>query len=106
MVARVIKLRESTKAASTTKTASTTRTTSETPDQIMQPNEHLSQRKRPEIGRYLLQIDRQTKESFATAEEAEVSGMAIKTRHPVVQVSVYDSVECKNTVVELPDEGR
>jgi hypothetical protein len=91
MVARVIKLREGGTTAASKSTEPAT-----------QPNEHLSQRKRPEVGRYLLQIDRQTKESFATAEEAEVSGLAIKTRHPVVQVSIYDSVECRNTVVELP----
>ena len=30
-----------------------------------------SQRKRPERGRYLLQVDRQTKASFATLEAAE-----------------------------------
>ncbi len=91
MVARVIKLREGGTTAASTST-----------EQSNVPNEHLSQRKRPEVGRYLLQIDRQTKESFATAKEAEVSGLAIKTRHPVVQVSIYDSVECRNTVVELP----
>jgi cell division protein FtsN len=61
-----------------------------------------SQRKRPETGRYLLQIDRQTKGSYETAETAEAAGLAIKTGHPVVQVSVYDSVECQNKLVELP----
>jgi hypothetical protein len=61
-----------------------------------------SQRKRAEIGRYLLQVDRQTKGSYETAESAEAAGLTIKTGHPVVQVSVYDSVECLNTLVELP----
>ncbi|MPZ36492.1 MAG: hypothetical protein GEU95_00260 [Rhizobiales bacterium] len=64
-----------------------------------------SQRKRTEIGRYLLQVDRQTKGSYETAESAEVVGLAIKTGHPVVQVSIYDSVECRNTLVELPVAG-
>lgn len=61
-----------------------------------------SQRKRPEAGRYLLQVDRQTKGSYATAEGAEAAGLAIKTGHPIVQVSIYDSVECANKIVELP----
>jgi hypothetical protein len=65
-------------------------------------DEPLSQRKRPETGRYLLQVDRQTKASYPTAETAEAAGIAIKTGHPLVQVSVYDSVECQNTLVELP----
>ena len=61
-----------------------------------------SQRKRVETGRYLLQVDRQTKGSYETAESAEAAGLTIKTGHPVVQVSVYDSVDCRNTLVELP----
>jgi hypothetical protein len=65
-------------------------------------DDRFSQRKRPETGRFLLQVDRQTKASFATAEMAGTAAMAIKTDHPVVQVSVYDSVECQNTLVELP----
>jgi hypothetical protein len=69
---------------------------------VPETHERLSQRKRPETGRYLLQVDRQTKASYATAETAQAAGMAIKTGHPLVQVSIYDSVECQNTLVELP----
>jgi len=61
-----------------------------------------SQRNRPEVGRYLLQVDRQTKSSYATTEGAEAVGLVIKTKHPIVQVSVYDSVDCVNKVIELP----
>jgi hypothetical protein len=61
--------------------------------------EAFTQRKRPEKGRYQLQVDRQTKGSYATAKAAEDAGMAIKKAYPVVQVSVYDSVEFSNTVV-------
>ena len=32
-----------------------------------EPEEHFSQRKRPESGRYVLQVDRQTKGSYQTA---------------------------------------
>ena len=63
--------------------------------------EALSQRKRPD-DRFLLQVDRQTKESFATTEAAEKAGLAIKTAHPVVQVAVYDSVEFVNKVIAVP----
>jgi phosphopantothenate synthetase len=61
----------------------------------------VSQHKRPEAGRYLLQVDRQTKGSYETAEAAHAAGLAIKTGHPIVRVSVYDAVECKNELVEL-----
>jgi len=64
--------------------------------------EVFSQRKRPETGRYLLQVDRQTKGSYTTSEAAQSAGLAIKTGYPIVQVSVYDSVESTNTLVELP----
>ena len=47
-------------------------------------------------------MDRQTKDSFATYEEAQAAGLTIKTRHPVVQVSIYDTVKSENTMIELP----
>jgi len=73
----------------------------ESTDPGPEPGE-LSQRKRPEAGRFLLQVDRQTKGSYATAELAEAAGIAIKTGYPHVQVSIYDSVEYKNAILELP----
>jgi hypothetical protein len=59
-----------------------------------------SQRKRPETGRYLLQVDRQTKGSYPTSEAAQSAALVIKTGYPIVQVSVYDSVEYSHTIVE------
>lgn len=61
-----------------------------------------SQRNRRDIGRYLLQVDRQTKGSYATAEAAQAAGLVIKKNHPKVQVSVYDSVDTANTLIVLP----
>jgi hypothetical protein len=61
-----------------------------------------SQRKRPERGRYLLQVDRQTKGSYTTPEEAQSAAMVIKKGYPIVQVAVYDSVEYTQTIVEAP----
>ena len=61
-----------------------------------------SQRKRPETGRYLLQVDRQTKGSYKTSDAAQAAALAIKKGHPIVQVSVYDSVEYTHTLVEAP----
>src|SRR6516162_5175979 len=55
--------------------------------------ELLTQRKRPDSGRFRLQVDRQTKGSYATYEAAEAAGMAIKKDYPMLQVAVYDSVE-------------
>ena len=84
MATRVIKLREAEEPAPET------------------GQEVLSQSKRPEVGQFLLQVDRQTKRSFGTAEAAETAGMVIKKGHPIVRVSVYDSVETANKIIELP----
>jgi hypothetical protein len=64
--------------------------------------EAFSQRKQPERGRYLLQVDRQTKGSYTTAETARAAALVIKKNYPIVQVSVYDSVDNSNTLVEAP----
>ena len=69
-------------------------------DSAEEMEEAFSQRKRPESGRYLLQVDRQTKGSYKTAEAAQAAALVIKTAHPIVQVSVYDSVDNTNTLVE------
>lgn len=67
--------------------------------------ELLGQRKRPEKGQFCLQVDRQTKSSYATYEAAEHAALAIKRAHPVVRVAIYDTVECVNKVIELPSDG-
>ena len=64
--------------------------------------EVFTQRKRPESGRYLLQVDRQTKGSYKTSEAAQSAALRIKTAYPIVQVSVYDSVDNTHTLVERP----
>ena len=63
--------------------------------------ELLGRRKRPEVGQFRLLVDRQTKASFATYEEAEKAAMTIKTGHPIVSVVVYDAKEGENHVMEL-----
>ena len=67
------------------------------------PQEVLGQRKRPEKGQFCLQVDRQTKASYATYEAAEQAAFFIKKGHPVVRVAIYDTVECVNKVIELPE---
>jgi hypothetical protein len=94
MVARSIKLRDASDPVQKND-ASKGDTTAKT-DQAS------SQRKRKETSRYLLQVDRQTKSSYDTPESAEAAGLAIKTSHPIVQVSVYDTVDCVNKLLELP----
>jgi hypothetical protein len=64
-----------------------------------------SQRRQPEIGRYLLEVDRQTKGAYKTLEAAQSAALAIKTRYPVVQVSIYDSVNNSRILVELSAAG-
>jgi hypothetical protein len=81
MAPRVIKLRE--------------------PTELPGEEVSLSQNKRAELGRFLLQVDRQTKSSYQTMEAAEAAGKAIKKSHPILQVAVYDSVESQNKLIEV-----
>jgi hypothetical protein len=64
-----------------------------------EPEEKFSQRKRPDVGRFVLQVDRQTKSSYQTAEGAQAAGLAIKNGFPLLHVTVYDSVECAHTTI-------
>jgi hypothetical protein len=64
----------------------------------------LTQRKRPELGQYHLQVDRQTKRSYATPEAAEEAGAIIKKNFPIVQVVVYDTAKSQRKIIELPAE--
>ena len=48
--------------------------------------------------RFWLQVDRQTKSSFETMEEAEKIARAIKSAHPNLQVGIYDSVKSAQTL--------
>ena len=58
------------------------------------------QQRRPESGRYLLQVDRQTKGSYPSVEAAEQAAVLIKKGHPIVRVTIYDSVDCTSKVIE------
>jgi hypothetical protein len=62
------------------------------------PNVPIGQGK-PSLQQFQLKVDGQTKDSFATFETAEKAGVKIKTAHPVVQVSVYDSVKAAKTII-------
>ena len=70
----------------------------------MDEPEHLGRRKRPEQGRFHLQVDRQTKASYETNEAAEEAGLAIKKKHPILHVEVFDAVTGVTTVIELLKE--
>ena len=65
---------------------------------VFEDQELLTQRKRPDSGRFRLQVDRQTKGSYAY-EAAEAAGMAIKNDYPMLQVAVYDSVESVHKII-------
>jgi len=62
----------------------------------------LGQRKRPEKGQFWLQVDRQTKGSYATYEAAAQAALVIKKAHPIVRVVICDTVERVDKVTELP----
>jgi len=51
------------------------------PDPEAPAQELFSQRRKPEIGQFRLQVDRQTKASFSTYETAEEAGKEIKEGH-------------------------
>jgi hypothetical protein len=55
--------------------------------------EELSQRKRPERSRFLLQVDRQTQGSYTTLEAAQAAALIIKKNYPIVKVAVYDTID-------------
>jgi hypothetical protein len=63
--------------------------------------EKFSQRKRPNVGRFVLQVDRQTKGSYTTAEAAHAAGLAIKNNFPLLHVTVYDSAERAYTTLAV-----
>ena len=74
-------------------------TTARVADEIA--NEAVGQQKRPEMAQFRLLVDRQTKASYATLEDAEQAGLAVKRKHPIVQVTVYDAVAGTNKLLEL-----
>ena len=55
---------------------------------------------KPETERYSLQIDRQSKRSFATPEAALAAAKETKSRFPALQVSVYDTKSGSHTAVD------
>jgi hypothetical protein len=83
----------------TTKAKSRSVPTPVTPEE--QEQQSFGQRKRPE-SRFFLQVDRQTKASYATYEAAEKAALVIKKGHPIVRVAIYDTVESVNKLIELP----
>ena len=52
------------------------------------------------LGRFRLQVDRQTKAAYANLSDAEKVGKEIKKAHPIVQVSIYDAEESRQTVLD------
>ena len=67
-------------------------------DPIEQAPLAVDQRKQVEQ-RYRLQVDRQTKRSFDSLEAAAEAGTVIKRAHPIVQVSIYDALDCVNQLI-------
>jgi hypothetical protein len=61
-----------------------------------------SQRRRADAQQFRLQVDRQTKSSYASYEAAEQAGLQIKKSHPIVSVTVYDAVQGVNKSIDLP----
>ena len=77
----------------------TTNGTTNPKDSAQKP---LGQSKQPGGGQFRLQVDRQTKTSYASFEAAKEAALAIKKAHPILHVTVYDAVERVNKLIELP----
>ncbi len=65
-----------------------------------EPVETKAGQNRPLLGRFRLQVDRQTKATYASMDEAEKAGKAIKKAHPIVQVSIYDAEQSAQTMLD------
>jgi hypothetical protein len=68
------------------------------------PEELFGRRKPPETGRFRLQVDRQTKGSYGTREDAEAAGLAIKRAYPILHVAVVDAEAGQSEAIVLPAE--
>ena len=55
--------------------------------------EHRTTAEAAQEGRFLLQVDRQTKESFQTRDAAQKAGKALKRPFPILHVGVSDVEE-------------
>jgi hypothetical protein len=73
-----------------------------TPDAEEPAPAPIGQARKPESGQFRLQVDRQTKASYLTYEDAEQAGLAIKQTHPILQVAVYDTIGGVNKILEVP----
>ena len=59
----------------------------------------------PSNKRFLLQVDRQTKSSFDTLDDARAAGVRIKQDYPVVEVAILDGESDEGRVVLATPEG-
>lgn len=58
--------------------------------------------KSPLAEQFQVAVDRQLKSGHSTYMEAENAALAIKRRHPRLDVTVYDAKDDLHTIVELP----
>ena len=70
-------------------------TVRKTEDEVLLP---MGQTK-PVLHRYWLQVDRQTKGSYQTLQEAETAAKTIKSSHPILLVGIYDAEKSQVTIV-------
>ena len=86
----------------TTRQASKTITMPSAPGESVP--EPVTQRKRVDGGRFRLQVDRQTKGSYATYEAAEKVGPVIKKEHPITVDAFRDRFggECLTHAPDKP----
>ena len=64
-----------------------------------------SQHRGDDTKQFRLQVDLQTKSSYTSYEAAEQAGLQIKKSHPIVSVTVYDSVGGISKSIDLPNSS-
>jgi hypothetical protein len=81
-----------------------TKAKTDNPIDTEESGSNAEQQKRPETGQFRLQVDRQTKASYATYAAAEEAALVVKRGHPIVRVAVLDALTGVTTVIELPQQ--
>jgi len=66
---------------------------------IKEPALDITRQGKRSLQQFQLKVDGQIKDSFATFETAEKAGLKIKKAHPVVRVSVCDSMKGRQTII-------
>jgi len=72
------------------------------PDHAREPAQRVQP---PLVEQFHVAVDRQLKSAHETYTAAEAAALAIKTRYPQLQVTIYDAKEHRHASIEQPEAG-